>query len=228
MEGFHAAVQHFRKAGVPGNVRDRQTGLSKGPGCAACREDLNPEFGKGLHEIGHACFIGHTDNRPLDFSHLPTSVKKEFGFPRKGNLKSAPLGSTPSFHSSEIPLGDYDNPPGGDRETLAILVGVVADLGVRRDVVVLVNDGLLDSAITAYDDVVANDGLVHGGPASYHDVVGKDGISDNAADDAARRHKGVERLAHPEAFGPLVVENELGRRRKNLAGCEWATWCRKD
>ena len=40
MEGFDATLQHFRKAGIVGDINDVNTSVSEVLGCAAGGEDL--------------------------------------------------------------------------------------------------------------------------------------------------------------------------------------------
>ena len=61
VQGLDAAVEHFREAGVLGDVGHRQAGLAQQAGGAAGRQQLDAECGELASEVEHAAFVGDTD-----------------------------------------------------------------------------------------------------------------------------------------------------------------------
>ena len=67
MQSFDTAVEHFRKAGVVGNIGDRQPGLAQQLGGAAGGEQRDAELREAARELDDALFIGNAEQRLGDF-----------------------------------------------------------------------------------------------------------------------------------------------------------------
>ena len=61
MQGLHAAVEHFRKAGVVADFDDRHICFAQQFGGAACRQDVDAECVHGAGEFHRTGFIGQAD-----------------------------------------------------------------------------------------------------------------------------------------------------------------------
>ena len=64
VQRLHAAVEDLLLAGELGDVGDAQAGLAQGAGGAAGGEDLDPERGQALGEVGDPGLVGDRDQRP--------------------------------------------------------------------------------------------------------------------------------------------------------------------
>src|SRR5438309_1646844 len=83
-----------------------------------------------------------------------------------------------------LALGDDDHALLGDLEAaLAVVVGVVADGRVRRDLDVLVDDGPADAAVPADVHPLEQDRVLDGGVTVDADVGRQDAVADVAARD---------------------------------------------
>ncbi len=67
MQRLDAAIEHFREAGVVGNVGDGEAGVAQQLGGAAGGEQLDAETGEGAGEIDGAMFVGNADQCLGDF-----------------------------------------------------------------------------------------------------------------------------------------------------------------
>ena len=67
MQGFDAAVQHFRKSGVVTNLADIETGTAQLFGRAARGQEFDTLSGKSLSKFKCAAFVGKADQGLTDF-----------------------------------------------------------------------------------------------------------------------------------------------------------------
>src|SRR5689334_6413768 len=108
-------------------------------------------------------------------------------------------------------LRDHDDASLAHVPALLVLREIVADLGVLRDLHVLVDDGAADARVAADDHVLEEHALldvaegVHAHPVREHAPVDA-----AAGDDAAEGDEALGRDA--DARVGLVTEDELGRR----------------
>src|SRR5262249_34630053 len=123
----------------------------------------------------------------------------------------------------QLGLADDDDAVVGDDEAAAaVLVEVVADARVGRDLDVLVDDGPADAAVSADVHAVEQDRVLDHGEAVDAHVGRQDALADvSAAEDAALADHAVVRLAAADvAAVPLFVEDELRRRQLRLVGAD--------
>ncbi len=73
VQGLDPAVEHFRIAGVLGDIFHLEPGLAHHAGGAAGGEDFDAEVAQVLGEIDDAGFVGDTDQCTFDDSHGRTS-----------------------------------------------------------------------------------------------------------------------------------------------------------
>ena len=66
VQSLHAAVEDLFLAGELGDVGHLEPGFAQGAGGAAGGEDLDPERGQALGEVGDAGLVGDRDQRPPD------------------------------------------------------------------------------------------------------------------------------------------------------------------
>ena len=59
VQGFHAPVEHFRKAGVIGHFNHRNTGIGQQFGGAAGRQQFHAHVCQRTGKIHHAGFVRH-------------------------------------------------------------------------------------------------------------------------------------------------------------------------
>ena len=106
-----------------------------------------------------------------------------------------------------------------DFVTLGVLLAVVTDRGVARNLIVLVDDGVADAAMLADVDVVQQDAVVNGRVAVDEHRVEENRVRDRAArNNAAVADDRVDRLADtgkPEGVDILVVD-EFCRRKAEV------------
>jgi len=57
VEGFDAAVEHFRKAGEVADVFYQETGFAQGAGCSSGGDEFDAKTGQNLGKLHQACFI---------------------------------------------------------------------------------------------------------------------------------------------------------------------------
>src|SRR3954467_440072 len=71
VQRFHAAVEHFRKSGVCGNLGDRQAFFFEQLGRPAGRNELDAKGTQRAAEVRDSGLIRNAQQRPLDFRHYP-------------------------------------------------------------------------------------------------------------------------------------------------------------
>ena len=76
VQGLHAAVHHFRKAGVVGDFHHLDVGLAQQLGGAAGGQDLNAGLRQVAGEFDHAGFVGNADEGSGDGGHRLTCNDK--------------------------------------------------------------------------------------------------------------------------------------------------------
>ncbi len=67
VQGFHAAIEHFRKTGVIGDIRHGQPRIAQQFGRAPRGEQRDAKLRKAPGKFDNACFIGNADERLSDF-----------------------------------------------------------------------------------------------------------------------------------------------------------------
>ncbi len=67
MQGFDAAVEHFRKARVVGNIGDIEPGIAQQFGGTAGGKKLDAQLGQAAGKIHRAALVGNADQRLCDF-----------------------------------------------------------------------------------------------------------------------------------------------------------------
>src|SRR6266849_5614610 len=129
----------------------------------------------------------HKDRRDRNM----TTTTEKVGESLRDSRRRASHGVTPlrlpCGAVERLALGDDDDALLGDLEAaLAIVIRMDADGRVRRDLDVLVDDGLLDAAVAADVDALEQDRVLYNGEAVDADARGQNAVADMAArDDAA-------------------------------------------
>ena len=70
VQGFHAAVHHFRKAGEIGDVDDLQAGVGQRFACAAGGDELDAAFRQRACEVDQAGLVGNGNQRAGDAAEV--------------------------------------------------------------------------------------------------------------------------------------------------------------
>ncbi len=70
MQGFHSAIQHFRKTSVIAHFGDLHTGLGKQFGGAAGGKYSDAELLQAFGKFNDAGFVGNTDEGSFDDGHF--------------------------------------------------------------------------------------------------------------------------------------------------------------
>src|SRR5262249_9089462 len=70
VERFHAAVEHFGKSRVLGELRDRAAVVGEEARRASSRQNLDLVSGQSPCELGEAGLVGNADQRRPDGNHI--------------------------------------------------------------------------------------------------------------------------------------------------------------
>ena len=70
MQGFHAAIHDFWKAGDRGHVGDRNTCFAQQRRCAPGGEQLHALGRKAAGQRGDACLLTDAEQCPPDLTHV--------------------------------------------------------------------------------------------------------------------------------------------------------------
>src|SRR5262245_35759464 len=121
----------------------------------------------------------------------------------------------------QLALGNDDNALLGDQQpALAVVVGVVTDRGVRRDLDVLVDDRPADAAVAADIHALKQDRVLDHGVTVDTDVWRQDAVPDvTARDDAALADQAIVSLAAAGGSRRAeIAEDEFRRGQLRLIG----------